>query len=78
MRCFFPGDSAAPVYQTEAFSMLIGMVATQPNKYNAKQTDKAFIIEVVGISDVFQALYELNEWKKALKPSQTIESSIIE
>ena len=72
MRCFFPGDAAAPVYQTEAFSLLIGMVATQPNKYNAKQTDKAFIIEVVGISDVFQALYELNEWKKALKPSHDL------
>lgn len=69
MRCFFPGDAAAPVYQSEAFTMLIGMVATQPNKYNAKQTDKAFIIEVIGISDVFQALYELNEWKKALKPA---------
>ena len=45
------------------------MLAQNPQKYNAKQTDKAFIVEVKGVADVFQALYELNEWKSALKPN---------
>lgn len=71
MRCFFPGEASAAVYQSEAFSYLIGMLAQHPQKYNAKQTDKAFIVEVVGVTDVFQALYELTEWKKALKPVKT-------
>jgi transcription-repair coupling factor (superfamily II helicase) len=69
MRCFFPGESSAAVYQSEAFSYLIGMLAQNPSKYNAKQTDKAFIVEVRGVTDVFQGLYELNEWKNALKPN---------
>ena len=69
MRCFFPGESSAAVYQSDAFSYLIGMLAQNPNKYNAKQTDKAFIVEVRGVTDVFQGLYELNEWKNALKPN---------
>lgn len=72
MRCFFPGESSAAVYQSEAFSYLIGMLAQNPQKYNAKQTDKAFIVEVKGVTDVFQALYELNEWKSALKPNVEI------
>lgn len=70
MRCFYPGESSAAVYQSEAFALLIGMLAQNPHKYNAKQTDKAFIVEVIGITDVFQALYELNEWKKTIHPQE--------
>ncbi len=70
MRCFFPGESSAAVYQSQSFGLLIGMLAQNPSKYNAKQTDKAFIVEVSGINDVFQALYELNEWKTAIKPME--------
>jgi hypothetical protein len=73
MRCFFPGDPNAPVYQTEAFNFLIGKVAQDNRRYNAKQTDKAFIIEVIGVTDVFQALYELNDWKNALHSKITVE-----
>lgn len=74
MRCFFPGDPNAPVYQSDTFNFLIGMVAQDNRRYNAKQTEKAFIIEVIGVTDVFQALYELNDWKNALKPSVPQES----
>ena len=74
MRCFYPGESSAAVYQSDSFSYLISMLAQNPKKYTAKQTDKAFIVEVLGVNDVFQALYELNEWKKALKPSQTVDA----
>jgi hypothetical protein len=69
LKCFFPGDSNAAVYQSEAFSLLIGMLAQNSQKYMAKQTDKAFIVEVKGITDVFQALYELNQWKAVILPS---------
>ena len=74
MRCFYPGESSAAVYQSDSFSYLISMLAQNPKKYTAKQTEKAFIVEVLGVNDVFQALYELNEWKKALKPSQTVDA----
>ncbi len=69
LKCFFPGDSNASVYQSEAFSLLIGMLAQNSQKYMAKQTDKAFIVEIKGITDVFQALYELNQWKAIILPS---------
>ena len=69
LKCFFPGDASAAVYQSEAFSLLIAMLAQNSQKYTAKQTDKAFIVEVRGITDVFQALYELNQWKAVILPS---------
>ena len=72
MRCFFPGDQNAAIYQSEAFQHLIQLVAVEPNKYSAKQTDKAFIIDVRGITDVFQALYELGEWKSKMSISEPI------
>jgi len=72
MRCFFPGDQNAAIYQSEAFQHLIQLVAIEPNKYSAKQTDKAFIIDVRGITDVFQALYELGEWKSKMSISEPV------
>ena len=44
LKCFFPGDASAAVYQSEAFSLLIAMLAQNSQKYTAKQTDKAFIV----------------------------------
>ena len=67
-RCYFPSDSSAAIYQSAAFVTLMGFVAANPDKYMAKQTEKAFIIEVKGVTDVFQALYVLNEWHDAIHP----------
>jgi len=67
-RCYFPSDSSAAIYQSAAFVTLMGFVASNPDKYMAKQTEKAFIIEVKGVTDVFQALYILNEWHDAIHP----------
>lgn len=62
MRCFFPQDPLAAVYQSDAFISMMGFVAQHPQKFNAKQTEKAFIVEVLGVKTVFEALYVLQEW----------------
>jgi transcription-repair coupling factor (superfamily II helicase) len=67
MRCFFPQDPLAAVYQSEAFISLMGFVAQHAQKFNAKQTDKAFIVEALGVNTVFEALYVLGEWDEFRK-----------
>jgi hypothetical protein len=40
----------------------MGFVASNPNKFSVKQTDKALIVSVKGIETVFEALHVLGEW----------------
>ena len=60
MRLYFPGDPHAAVYQSEAFVKMMGWIASQPGKFSMKQTDKALIVNVSGVGNVFEALYVLD------------------
>jgi hypothetical protein len=40
----------------------MGFVASNPNKFSVKQTDKALIVTVKGLETVFEALHVLGEW----------------
>lgn len=71
MRCYFPGDSNAAVYQSEAFVSIMGYVAGNPKKFSVKQTDKALIVTVDGVETVFEALYILDEWNTHRKVKAT-------
>jgi transcription-repair coupling factor (superfamily II helicase) len=62
MRCYFPGDANAAVYHSDSFVAIMGFVASNPNKFSVKQTDKALIVSVKGIETVFEALHVLGEW----------------
>jgi transcription-repair coupling factor (superfamily II helicase) len=62
MRCYFPGDPNAAVYHSESFGAIMGFVASNPNKFSVKQTDKALIVTVKGLETVFEALHVLGEW----------------
>jgi transcription-repair coupling factor (superfamily II helicase) len=62
MRCYFPGDPNATVYHSESFVAIMGFVASNPNKFSVKQTDKALIVTVKGLETVFEALHVLSEW----------------
>jgi len=56
MRMYFPGDPAAAVYSSSAFGNMMQHVASNPNKFNMKQTDKALILTVRGVETIFEAL----------------------
>ena len=58
----FSGDPNAAVYHSESFGAIMGFVASNPNKFSVKQTDKALIVTVKGLETVFEALYVLGEW----------------
>ena len=60
MRLYFPGDPHAAVYQGEAFVKMMGWIASQPGRFSMKQTDKALIVNVSGVGNVFEALYVLD------------------
>lgn len=66
MRCYFPGDPNAAVYQSSAFAEIMGFVAQNQNKFAVKQTDKALIVQVNLVNDIFEALHVLGEWKTYL------------
>jgi transcription-repair coupling factor (superfamily II helicase) len=63
MRCYFPGDPNASVYQSNAFAEIMGFVAQNQSKFVVKQTDKALIVQVNQIGNIFEALHVLGEWK---------------
>ena len=65
MRLYFPGEPSAPVYQSEAFGSMMGWIASQPGKFALKQTDKALIINVSQVQNVFEALFVLEQLKAA-------------
>lgn len=67
MRCYFPGDPNAAVYQSSAFSNIMGFVAENSQRFTVKQTEKALIVQVNGVQDIFQALHLLNEWKQSIQ-----------
>ena len=62
MRCYFPGDPNAAVYHSDSFVAIMGFVASNPNKFSVKQTDKALIVSVKGVENVFESLHVLAEW----------------
>ena len=62
MRCYFHGDPNDAVYHSESFVAIMGFVASNPNKFSVKQTDKALIVTVKGLETVFEALHVLSEW----------------
>ena len=59
MRLYFPGDPNAAVYHSDAFVGIMNRIATQPGKFSMKQTDKALIVNVSGVQNVFEALFVL-------------------
>jgi transcription-repair coupling factor (superfamily II helicase) len=63
MRCYFPGDPNASVYQSNAFAEIMGFVAQNQSKFVVKQTDKALIVQVYQVGNIFEALHVLGEWK---------------
>lgn len=63
MRCYFPGDPNASVYQSNAFAEIMGFVAQNQSKFVVKQTDKALIVQVNQVGNIFEALHVLGEWK---------------
>ena len=67
MRCYFPGDPNAAVYQSEAFINIMGFVAATPDRFSVKQTDKALIVSVTRVDNVFEALHVLDLWSQALQ-----------
>ena len=67
MRCYFPGDPNAAVYQSECFVNIMGFVASQPDRFTVKQTDKALIVSVNRIDSVFEALAILHQWNQSLR-----------
>ncbi len=66
MRCYFPGDPNASVYQSNAFAEIMGFVAQNQSKFAVKQTDKALIVQVNQVGNIFEALHVLGEWKMYL------------
>ncbi len=66
MRCYFPGDPNAAVYQSDLFAAIMGFVAMNQSKFSVKQTDKALIVQVNQVDNIFEALHVLGEWKKHL------------
>jgi len=65
MRMYFPGDSAALVYSSNAFARMMQHVANSPNKFSMKQTDKALITQVRGVESVFEAMAVLADFEAA-------------
>jgi transcription-repair coupling factor (superfamily II helicase) len=59
MRLYFPGDPNASVYHSDVFVEMMNRIATQPGKFSMKQTDKALIVNVTGVENVFEALFVL-------------------
>jgi hypothetical protein len=49
----------AAVYHSYVFVEMMGRIASQSGKFSMKQTDKALIVNVVGVENVFEALYVL-------------------
>jgi transcription-repair coupling factor (superfamily II helicase) len=60
MRLYFPGDPNAAVYHSDVFVEMMGRIASQPGKFSMKQTEKALIVNVSGVQNVFEALYVLD------------------
>ena len=60
MRLYFPGDPNAAVYHSDVFVDMMGRIASQPGKFSMKQTEKALIVNVSGVQNVFEALYVLD------------------
>jgi transcription-repair coupling factor (superfamily II helicase) len=71
MRCYFPGDPNASVYQSNAFAEIMGFVAQNQSKFVVKQTDKALIVQVNQVGNIFEALHVLGEWKLYLNRNLT-------
>ncbi len=71
MRCYFPGDPNASVYQSQAFAEIMGFVAMNQTKFAVKQTEKALIVQVNQINNIFEALHVLGEWKLHLSSFKT-------
>lgn len=67
MKMYFPGDSSAPVYSSEAFGRMMQHVADKPGKYSMKQTDKALITTVRGVESVFEAMAILDDFAQAIQ-----------
>jgi transcription-repair coupling factor (superfamily II helicase) len=63
MRLYFPGDPNAAVYHSDAFVQMMGSIASQPGKFSMKQTDKALIVNVSAVYNVFEALFVLDGLK---------------
>ena len=49
----------AAVYHSDVFVKMMNKIATQPCKFSMKQTDKALIVNVSGVQNVFEALFVL-------------------
>jgi hypothetical protein len=65
LRMFFPGDPQAPIYGSQSFQLMLQFVATRPDKFLLKQTDKALILSALRVEDLHQALFVLDEMEQA-------------
>ena len=64
MRCYFPGDPNAALYLSPVFAQIMGYVVENSSTFSVKQTEKALIVNVNRISNIFEALHVLDGWKK--------------
>jgi transcription-repair coupling factor (superfamily II helicase) len=65
LRMYFPADPQAPIYASESFQQMLQFVATRPDKFLLKQTDKALILSALRVEDLHQALFVLDEMEQA-------------
>ena len=63
MKIYFPADEKAAFYDSPAFSKILQYIATQPNKFEMKQTSKTIILWVKFIKNIREATEFLEELK---------------
>jgi transcription-repair coupling factor (superfamily II helicase) len=61
MKIYFPADEKAAFYDSPAFSKILQYIATQPNKFEMKQTSKTIILMVKSIKNIREATEFMEE-----------------
>jgi transcription-repair coupling factor (superfamily II helicase) len=61
MKIYFPADEKAAFYDSAAFSKILQYIATQPAKFEMKQSSKTIILLVKSIKNIREATEFMEE-----------------